>query len=342
MNNWIGPTVKHLWNYAMHELHNFLGFSIHTTARDESNHVLKSTEMQGLVISKVCWESNTLALHSLHYWEEWIWSPFWAPNQVAIGKVPYNFCLTIHPWKLVTMAPEAHQALVLPEVPKLPNFQLMKVRMTTMANLFQGFFNKSLDECVAAGNDFCNLDPSALARRRFENLWRFSFGAGIYDSIHVVFKAQTTCCCCSGLTETVSYTGFNPVWPDWATFEIFLRHKFSQNWHFGLLSTKNCSFHLLGYLWWNLGSFLFQHLVTLVQSHVMITIFSIIKEEKKDRNLKKNTDWSCFWIGRFYFLWWYESLDHLMPQVCVKSAAWPDGFYSFHYLSIYNLKNCPI
>ena len=204
MNNWIGPTVKHLWNYAMHELHNFLGFSIHATARDESNHVLKSTEMQGLVISKVCWESNTLALHSVHYWEEWIWSPFWAPNQVAIGKVPYNFCLTIHPWKLVTMAPEAHQALVLPEVPKLPNFQLMKVRMTTMANLFQGFFNKSLDECVAAGNDFCNLDPSALARRRFENLWRFSFGAGIYDSIHVVFKAQTTCCCCSWLTETVS------------------------------------------------------------------------------------------------------------------------------------------
>ena len=24
MNNWIGPTVKQLWNFAMHVLHNFL------------------------------------------------------------------------------------------------------------------------------------------------------------------------------------------------------------------------------------------------------------------------------------------------------------------------------
>ena len=32
MNNWIGPTVKHEWNNAMHVLRNFLGFDINTTA----------------------------------------------------------------------------------------------------------------------------------------------------------------------------------------------------------------------------------------------------------------------------------------------------------------------
>ena len=32
MNNWIGPTVKQVWNYAMHVLHIFLGFNINTTA----------------------------------------------------------------------------------------------------------------------------------------------------------------------------------------------------------------------------------------------------------------------------------------------------------------------
>ena len=31
MSNWIGPTVKQLWNFAMHVLHNFFGFSINTT-----------------------------------------------------------------------------------------------------------------------------------------------------------------------------------------------------------------------------------------------------------------------------------------------------------------------
>ena len=31
MNNWIGLTVKHLWNDAMYKLHNFLGFNINTT-----------------------------------------------------------------------------------------------------------------------------------------------------------------------------------------------------------------------------------------------------------------------------------------------------------------------
>ena len=28
MSNWIGPTVKQLWNYAMRLLHNFLGFNM--------------------------------------------------------------------------------------------------------------------------------------------------------------------------------------------------------------------------------------------------------------------------------------------------------------------------
>ena len=32
MNNWIGPTVKQLWKYAMHVQHNFFGFNINTTA----------------------------------------------------------------------------------------------------------------------------------------------------------------------------------------------------------------------------------------------------------------------------------------------------------------------
>ena len=32
MSNWIGPTVKQLWNYAMHLLHNFFGFDTNTTA----------------------------------------------------------------------------------------------------------------------------------------------------------------------------------------------------------------------------------------------------------------------------------------------------------------------
>ena len=32
MSNWIGPTVKQLRNYAMHVLHNFLGFNTNTTA----------------------------------------------------------------------------------------------------------------------------------------------------------------------------------------------------------------------------------------------------------------------------------------------------------------------
>ena len=32
MNNWISPIVKQLWNYTMHQLHNFLGFKINTTA----------------------------------------------------------------------------------------------------------------------------------------------------------------------------------------------------------------------------------------------------------------------------------------------------------------------
>ena len=28
MNNWIGPTVKQLWNYAIHVLHKFGGLNI--------------------------------------------------------------------------------------------------------------------------------------------------------------------------------------------------------------------------------------------------------------------------------------------------------------------------
>ena len=32
MSNWIGPTVKQLWNYAMHVLYKFFGFNINTTA----------------------------------------------------------------------------------------------------------------------------------------------------------------------------------------------------------------------------------------------------------------------------------------------------------------------
>ena len=32
MNNWIGPTVKHVWNNAMHALHNFWGFDVYTSA----------------------------------------------------------------------------------------------------------------------------------------------------------------------------------------------------------------------------------------------------------------------------------------------------------------------
>ena len=32
MSNWIGPTVKQLWNYALHLLHNFFGFNPNTTA----------------------------------------------------------------------------------------------------------------------------------------------------------------------------------------------------------------------------------------------------------------------------------------------------------------------
>ena len=32
MNNQIGPTVKHVWNDAMHVLSNILGFVINTTA----------------------------------------------------------------------------------------------------------------------------------------------------------------------------------------------------------------------------------------------------------------------------------------------------------------------
>ena len=27
MSTWIGPTVKQLWSYAMHMLHNFLGLT---------------------------------------------------------------------------------------------------------------------------------------------------------------------------------------------------------------------------------------------------------------------------------------------------------------------------
>ena len=32
MSNWIGPTGKQLWNYAMQVLHNFWGLNINTTA----------------------------------------------------------------------------------------------------------------------------------------------------------------------------------------------------------------------------------------------------------------------------------------------------------------------
>ena len=32
MNNWNGPTVKQIWNYAIQVLHNFFGFNINTTA----------------------------------------------------------------------------------------------------------------------------------------------------------------------------------------------------------------------------------------------------------------------------------------------------------------------
>ena len=32
MNYWISSIVKQLWNYTMHQLHNFLGFKINTTA----------------------------------------------------------------------------------------------------------------------------------------------------------------------------------------------------------------------------------------------------------------------------------------------------------------------
>ena len=32
MSNWIGSTVKQLWNYAMHVLHNFLGLDTNTIA----------------------------------------------------------------------------------------------------------------------------------------------------------------------------------------------------------------------------------------------------------------------------------------------------------------------
>ena len=32
MSNWISPTVKQLWNYAMHVLHNFFRFNTNTTA----------------------------------------------------------------------------------------------------------------------------------------------------------------------------------------------------------------------------------------------------------------------------------------------------------------------
>ena len=44
MSNWIGPTVKELWNFAMHVLHKFFGFNINATAfclGQSSLHLLK-------------------------------------------------------------------------------------------------------------------------------------------------------------------------------------------------------------------------------------------------------------------------------------------------------------
>ena len=50
MNNQIGPTVKHVWNDAMHRLNIFWGFVINTTAYhlDQYNlHLLYTKELHG-------------------------------------------------------------------------------------------------------------------------------------------------------------------------------------------------------------------------------------------------------------------------------------------------------
>ena len=62
MSNWIGPTVKQLWNDAMHVFNNFFGFNINTTAfclGRSSLHllILKSSMTQILVgsVNRFCY-----------------------------------------------------------------------------------------------------------------------------------------------------------------------------------------------------------------------------------------------------------------------------------------------
>ena len=73
MSNWIGPTVKQLWNYAMHLLHNF-GFNTNTTGFClglSSLHLLllKSSMAISVVSSSVFGKcARQLQLHE----EEWL------------------------------------------------------------------------------------------------------------------------------------------------------------------------------------------------------------------------------------------------------------------------------
>ena len=61
MSNWIGPTVKQLWNYAMHVLHNFFRFNINTAAfclgRSSLHLLLLKSSMHRHLAQ--CWPNST-------------------------------------------------------------------------------------------------------------------------------------------------------------------------------------------------------------------------------------------------------------------------------------------
>ena len=54
MSNWISPTVKQLWNYGTHELHNFFGFNKHNSFLLVSKQPSSPKELHGQ--SEGCFE----------------------------------------------------------------------------------------------------------------------------------------------------------------------------------------------------------------------------------------------------------------------------------------------
>ena len=81
MSNWIGPTVKQVWNYAMNVLNNFFGFNIKTTAfclGRSSLHILLP-HGQGV-----------------YFYQQVRYSYVFHPRQISLFEVElpfYDFCL---------------------------------------------------------------------------------------------------------------------------------------------------------------------------------------------------------------------------------------------------------